>query len=582
MCGCHPFGKGTMMSDVETIKPFKVERVCEAQADIERLVLKPVDSTESVYTRLLLKLKDAALPTSQYASEFGANTYPWDLFVMLKYRQDWRPSGYGLGDLIYSVSLLPNEELTLEVKTWETSKTQQDSDEKLESSQKSDIKSSQSASAESTTEDQTKTKEYVDAKAGYSGFGFSCSVSAGWSQDVSTLNRNVGKQTKEGSNQAVNEYRSSRQVKMAVSRETGSEEKTTRKVKNSNQYHTLNVNYFQVLREFTVTLDLYDTALVILGKAPTLDVPYYLNGLSEMTTTIKEMIEASQDAARVQAFVQKFGVSPVLTLRQLWSDVLWEGALVDRLAIQYPANEKDRNAFRNTMLQFVRPTPGWVEPDNAGVLRWGYEILPDQVEACLTYLYQFVPYELYQMVALLSAQGLGQEAALSGILALQPGQRLTLDANVRLSENKKILAAGPFQNVTVKEFKEAKLPQWVAHIVDQYNRAQQHTGPVAVDGQPSWKTTFPTQGVWADLGLGICSGGEDYYEIQRQFDLELKKLEVEKLKLEVEKLKLENQSLAQGKAPASFVIHNPTEKTAINLALSVPSSGAEVDIKNGA
>ncbi|GIK73613.1 MAG: hypothetical protein BroJett021_26010 [Chloroflexota bacterium] len=568
-----------------TIRPYKVQRVCEPQLDIERLVLKPVDSTESVYSRLLVKLKDAALPTSQYASEFGGpgklgeNAYPWDLFLMLKYRQDWKPSGYGLGDLIYTVSLLPNEELTLEVKTWETSKTQQDEDIKLESFQKSDIKSSRSSSSENTTENQTKEKEYVDAKAGYSGFGFSASVSAGWSQDVSTLNRNIAKQTQEGSNQATNEYRASRQVKMAVSRETGSEAKTTRKIKNSNQFHTLNVNYFQVLREYTVTLNLYDVSLVILGKAPYLDVPFYLSGLSNKTTTIKEMIEASQTAQRIQAFVQKYGVSPVLTLRQLWTNVLWEGALVDRLSIQYPANDKDRNAFRNAMLQYVRPTPGWVEPDNEGVLRWGYEILPDQVAACLTYLYQFVPYDLMQMTAVLVAKGLSQDAAMSSLLALKPGESLRLETKLVPRNITRILVPGPFHNVTIKDFQETKLPQWVQHIVDQYQEAQKQKGPVAVDGQPSWKTTLPTQGVWADLGLGICSGGEDYYEIQRQFDLELKRMEIEKLQLEVEKLRLENQALEQGKPPASVVIKNPTDSTSINLDFTIPKTGAEVEIK---
>ena len=49
-------------------------------------------------------------------------------------------AGYGLGELIYTVSLVPDEELTLELKTWETSKTQQDREETIDQKNVSDIK----------------------------------------------------------------------------------------------------------------------------------------------------------------------------------------------------------------------------------------------------------------------------------------------------------------------------------------------------------------------------------------------------------------------------------------------------------
>jgi hypothetical protein len=69
-------------------------------------------------------------------------------------------------------------------------------------------------------------------------------------------------------------------------------------------------------------------------------------------------------------------------------------------------------------------------------------------------------------------------------------------------------------------------------------------------GKPfdNWKVTMPTHGVYADVALGICSGAEDYYEVQRQFDLEIKKLEIEKLKLEAEKLRLKNTLIEGGRA----------------------------------
>jgi hypothetical protein len=559
------------------IKPYKIERVCEPRPDIDQLVLKPVDNKESVYTRTIIKLKDAGLPTSQYASEFGGpgrlgeNAYPWDLFVMLRYREDWEPSGYGLGDLIYAISLLPNEELTLEFKTWETSKTQQDVTDTTDLRNVSDIKSSQSSSSEVTNEDQSKTKQYVDAKAGYSGFGFSASVDAGWSEDISSLNRNIAKQARDGSRQATNEYKAARQVKVAVSRESGSEQKTTRKIKNINQLHTLNFNYYQVLHEYTITLHLYDVSLVILGKAPYLDVPFYLNGTKNMTTTIKEMIGASQSAQSVEEFVGRYGVSPVLTLRQLWSQVLWEGALATREEIQYPKDDKDRTDFQNNMLKFVRPTTGWVEPDNSGLLRWAYEILPEQVEKCLSYLYKFVPYDIRQFAGVLVKNGFSSEAANNALLSRKAGEAVRMEI-VPQQVEKKILVPGPFYDMPIKDYIDKQLPAWVRSVVGEFEVAQANVGIVNVEGEQNWKVTLPTQGVYADLSLGICSGGEDYYEVQRQFDLELKRLEIKKLELEVERLKLENERFEQDKPASSLTITSPPEQSSLNVNLT-PAKG---------
>jgi len=243
-------------------------------------------------------------------------------------------------------------------------------------------------------------------------------------------------------------------------------------------------------------------------------------------------------------------------------------------------DDKERTTFQNTMLQYVHPTPGWVEPDNSGLLRWGYEILPEKVEACLTYLYQFVPYDAMQMIALLVHKGgLSLDKATSTVMALRRGETFKAETPLATRENDKILVAGPFSGLSIKEFHESNLPDWVHNIVTQYESAQELKGPVPVDGEPNWKTTLPTQGVYSDLAIGICSGGEDYYEIQRQFDLELKKMEIEKLKLEVEKLKIVNDLLEQGKSATSVVIKDPTDKTAINLDLSVGQGSAVVEVQ---
>jgi hypothetical protein len=40
----------------------------------------------------------------------GPTVFSWDLFLMFKYRQDIIPGHYAVGDLLFSLSLMPNEE----------------------------------------------------------------------------------------------------------------------------------------------------------------------------------------------------------------------------------------------------------------------------------------------------------------------------------------------------------------------------------------------------------------------------------------------------------------------------------------
>jgi hypothetical protein len=180
------------MADEQPIKPHTIERVCPPGVDVDQLAFTAVDATESTYSRALIHLQGASLPdaihvktepvqdgppmlfrrqlngerengeerpprrpptpprppepppppsTEDDNTQITPTISPLDLFVMLKYRQDWRRRGYGIGDLLFTTSLMPDEELVLEVKTWETSKTQQDVEDTTDYRNISDIKS---------------------------------------------------------------------------------------------------------------------------------------------------------------------------------------------------------------------------------------------------------------------------------------------------------------------------------------------------------------------------------------------------------------------------------------------------------
>jgi hypothetical protein len=146
------------MPDDTKIKLLEVERLCKPDLDVSQLTLtSEVDRSESVYTQKYVKLANASLPGAVIVDEDATEIFNWDLFLILKYEQRWTPDGYGLGELIYTVSLVPDEELTLELKTWETSKTQQDREETIDQKNVSDIKDTSTNSSEVSETGETTT-----------------------------------------------------------------------------------------------------------------------------------------------------------------------------------------------------------------------------------------------------------------------------------------------------------------------------------------------------------------------------------------------------------------------------------------
>ncbi|MEI6002434.1 hypothetical protein H3V53_36540 [Paraburkholderia bengalensis] len=658
LCGILKYMEESGMSD-QRITPFIFDRVCNPAPSIPQLVLKDVDSVESVYSRNLHKLYDASLPHGYivHRSQEGPDleeSHPLDLFVMEKYRQDWTPSGYGLGELVFSISLAPNEEVTLEIKTWETDKRIAEDERTLEDRQLTDVKSTASAGSEARNEESAKTHEYVDAKGSYSGFGVNVSVAGGWSEDLGNSQSKLAKQTEEQSKQATNERKGTSKVKIAVSRESGSESKTTRRIRNVNQAHTLNLNYYQILQEYQVKLVRYDVSLVILGAEPLLNETYLGNDSCQYTDpdaaeplgrvppllptisthswiTLGQLIEKCRSSQWVQDFTKRHGKSPIRIIREMWAAPLWDAAMSqsDYNSGQYISDE-ERVEFRDTMLRYTRPSPGWIETDEAGALRWAYEILPEKDSPFLTYLYQFLPYSPQQLVGRAVAAGADPWTAKAALAtryanaipvkyhgtmqwqgspqmrkqlvewnayhrsekrgispADQLGDWLAAEAEIAqafapisLSSSDKVLARGVFYQKNLAELNQ-HINEVVSNIADQLRKWRPTAGPTGLPAEcevRDWKITLPTSSVYADASLGVCSGAEDYFEIQRQFDLELKQLEIEKLRLQVEKLALENKVLEQGGAPSSVVIKNPTDQTAINLGLTV-GTPAEVDIQ---
>ncbi|WP_437602920.1 hypothetical protein WMF28_14930 [Sorangium sp. So ce590] len=634
------------MADDGTISLYRVDRLCKPDIDVSQLTLtSQVDRSESVYTSKYVKLSNASLPGAALVDEGEAELFDWDLFLVLKYEQKWTPAGYGLGELLYTISLLPDEELTLELKTWETSKTQQDREETVDQRNVSDIKDSISTSSDVSESREMTTNTSVNGKASYSGFGFSASIEAGWSENVKDMQAQSAKETRDRSQQATNEYKSSHKVRLAVSREEGSESKTTRKIKNINQTRTLNVNYYEVLKTFDVSLALSGVPLAMLGpeadlaadivvdgaqvpsnisimmkpasstpdpSQPKFGFPTYVGDRDRAadsviydpnpstppqpvpeTLTLGRLIRYSQSQHWVAAFIDYNGFSPIKLLYELWSEQLFMGAVPPGhvFGSQSTISQEDRTRFRDAILRFVRPISGWVASDEKGAIRWGYEVVDGQETKFLDYLYSLLPFSASELKAQVTQGGVDAStaaelvadrfAAVSERSAAQKGTRLTKARRISRKapgvepprpSGKTLAAEGPFKGKTIEQF-AAELPDWIRDIQATLVDLRDVKNPVA-----SWKATLPTQGVYSDLTLGVCSGAEDYYEIQRQFDLESRKLEVEKLKLQIEKLRLENQRLQAGEP--SIIIGSDASETSLKLNITAGEQAPSVKVQS--
>jgi hypothetical protein len=279
-------------------------------------------------------------------------------------------------------------------------------------------------------------------------------------------------------------------VRLAVSREEGSESKTTRTVKNINQAHTLNVNFYEVLREYDVQLTLYDVSMVLLGAEPDLtrSTGYQTWGATVQDITLGQMIRLSRDPGWLEEFTDRYGVSPIKILRNLWSTPLYDGPLLSGEWINPGSviHREDRESFRSTMLMCVQSTPGWVEPDEKGSLRWAYEVLPGQEKAVLAYFYRFLPGCPQQIMA---RAGLAQqipmyayprmmalyaEAALSADISGRPEayftqQRSLSTQPLAMAETSKILVHGLFENIKIAQL-ESSISTKVKSINEQYIR----------------------------------------------------------------------------------------------------------------
>jgi hypothetical protein len=184
----------------------------------------------------------------------------YEFVLYLPYRQTWELLGYSRGELLNSISLGPQEETTIEISTWDRVKRMSEDTRTAE----------QEGTLEATFTDKDTTETVKEmAKTFHWNFNHVGEVSvplemvkikASHTFDIGEQLTNLDKTTRQTVSEAVRKasarVKMTRQTKVSESEELGREEKTTRKVKNPNMCHTLNLDYFEILGSYKVTTQL--------------------------------------------------------------------------------------------------------------------------------------------------------------------------------------------------------------------------------------------------------------------------------------------------------------------------------------
>jgi hypothetical protein len=190
----------------------------------------------------------------------------WLFGQKLEYQQEWRHEGFTLGELVSSMSLLPNEELTVEVSSWQ--RTKQEIQQEEDDTKKLTLDNEQRNTDErSCTNEVAASNDWsVSASGAVEYPGASASLSASVSGSVNQRSEESRNGVRQATTRATSEVSARRAIKLTQTTEAGSEQTTTRRITNPNTCHTVTFNFFQVIK-------LYDVQMRLVGDAPMLLLP---------------------------------------------------------------------------------------------------------------------------------------------------------------------------------------------------------------------------------------------------------------------------------------------------------------------
>lgn len=169
--------------------------------------------------------------------------------------QTWTLTGYERGALINTFSLAPQEQITVEVFSWDRRKKTSELSSSRESETSIESSFSQKVTSEALNEAKNTNGWEFGANTGFEVPQIALKVGANFSiKDINeTLQRNTLQNITEGVTKAASKIKSSIQTKVTESQEYGREERITRKFQNPNTGRILHLDCFEVVATYNVS-----------------------------------------------------------------------------------------------------------------------------------------------------------------------------------------------------------------------------------------------------------------------------------------------------------------------------------------
>jgi hypothetical protein len=256
---------------------------------------------------------------------------PMPLALYLPFRQEWKLRGYNRGRLVNSFTLAPQEEQTIEVFKWDRLSNTLESTTSFESEE-----TNESSSTRRDTRDvardvsrQTGFETNSTGKVGFKVGVVNADLSAGFNAraGINDAEKETRGAITEVTTRSTGRVRTSRTLKVVESREQGQETRTTRKLRNPNNCHTMTVAFSEILANYEVdTFVRADAArLVVLVSSATLGALDHFD---------RANIRAHESPLRLalldRSLADGFDAARYLDARSRACDVLCTGCTCDR------------------------------------------------------------------------------------------------------------------------------------------------------------------------------------------------------------------------------------------------------------
>jgi hypothetical protein len=242
--------------EFEPLPGVSSDPACTSVFDVDELAIRGRKAVSTRSYSQPVALLDAVLGDMTATS--------WLLGQKIQWQQEWRHDGFTLGELVSSMSLLPSEEVSVEVSSFQ--RTRQEIQTESEEARRLQLAVEQRTTDERTCTNATASDMgwSVSASATVSYPVASASISASAYGNSSEKAEEARRQLKEATTRSTTDLSSRRAVKVTQTAEAGSESTMTRRLRNPNTCQTVTFNFFQVIKLYDVQIRIVDNRPAVL------------------------------------------------------------------------------------------------------------------------------------------------------------------------------------------------------------------------------------------------------------------------------------------------------------------------------